>query len=210
MRSMTAHPAWDMNNTAIIILAAGRSARLGSIKQLLHFNQKTLLQHTIDEAVRSGGTPILVITGAHAETVSASIHQNDIEIVFNPEWEQGKGSGIVAGVRNIITAYNAVDQIIIAVCDQPFVSAALFARLYQTQQDSAKNIVAAAYAGTIGTPVLFTRKYFSHLLGLKNEEGAKKILTTNADDIATVDFPEGSIDIDTKEDFENLLKGLSH
>ncbi|MBC7775041.1 MAG: nucleotidyltransferase family protein [Phycisphaerae bacterium] len=198
-----------MNNTGIVILAAGRSSRFGSIKQLLPFNHKTLLQHTIDEAVASGAAPIIVVTGAHAKEVSASISDHKVEIVFNEHWEQGKGSGIVAGVQKIITLNIDIQKIILAVCDQPFVMASLFIQLCQTQKESAMNMVASAYADTIGTPVLFTRKYFDHLLGLKNEEGAKKILMTYGEDVATVDFPQGNIDIDTKADYKTFLSSLS-
>jgi molybdenum cofactor cytidylyltransferase len=198
-----------MDHTAIVILAAGRSARLGSIKQLLQFNDKTLLQHTIDEATASGAAPVIVVTGAHAKEVSTSMDSHKVEIVFNEHWEHGKASGIVAGVQKIIASYPAVQKIIIAVCDQPFVTAALFVQLCQIQQLSEKNIVASAYADTVGTPVLFTQKYFGQLLGLKNEEGAKKLLMSYSEDVATVDFPKGNIDIDTKEDYVNLLSTLS-
>ena len=62
-----------MNNTGIIILAAGSASRFGSAKQLLHFNNKTLLQHVIDEAVGSGVEPIVVITGANAGEIAKNI-----------------------------------------------------------------------------------------------------------------------------------------
>ena len=73
------------------------------------------------------------------------------------------------------------------------------------QNKSGKHIVACTYADTIGTPALFTVKYFGQLLGLKGDEGAKKILKNNREDVATVDFPKGDIDIDTPLDYENLL-----
>lgn len=198
-----------MNNTGIIILAAGRSARLGSLKQLLLFKHKTLLQHTIDEASATGASPIIVVTGAYAKAIETSMDNDKVEIVFNESWEEGKGSGIVAGVKKIITSYKNVQNIILAVCDQPYVTAALFLQLNQTQLESGKNIVASAYADTLGTPVLFTRKYFQQLLDLIKEEGAKKILMTYNEDVASVDFPQGYIDIDTQEDYEGFLSVLS-
>ena len=82
-----------------------------------------------------------------------------------------------------------------------------FQQLYQKQNESAKDIVACAYADTIGTPALFTQKYFDVLMKLEGDEGAKKLMKTYSEDVATVDFPKGYIDIDTKEDYENLLNG---
>ena len=199
-----------MNNTGIVILAAGESSRFGSIKQLKHFNGRTLLQHVIDEAGDSGAAPVVVVTGANADEVSASITGSKINIIFNNHWQQGMASGIVTGIQKINTLNRGLEKIIITVCDQPFVNAALLKQLDQFQQESGKHIVACAYANTIGTPVLFTRKYFDQLQGLKGDTGAKQIIKDHSDDVATVDFPQGAIDIDTKKDYENLLDEQKH
>ena len=170
-----------MNNTGIIILAAGSASRFGSAKQLLHFNNKTLLQHVIDEAVGSGVEPIVVITGANAGEIAKNIKNERVEIVHNENWQQGMASGIVKGVQRLITLNNDIENIIITVCDQPFVSATLFRQLYETQNTGVQHIVASAYADTIGTPVLFTQKYFDALLSLEGDEGAKKVVLANKD-----------------------------
>ena len=194
-----------MNNTGIIILAAGSSSRFGKVKQLLQFNNKTLIQHVIDEAINAGAEPVIVITGANAHEVSKGINNDEVEIVFNKDWKQGMASGIVTGLKKAITLNNDIDKVIITVCDQPFVSSSLFQQLYQRQNESVKHIVACAYADTIGTPALFTQKYFKALLSLKGEQGAKKILKANKEDVATIGFPQGVIDIDKKEDYESFL-----
>jgi len=199
-----------MNNTGVIILAAGNSSRFGSAKQLLHFNGKTLLQHAVDEATEAGAEPVVVVTGANAKEVAGSINIDKVEVVFNEHWEEGMASGIVAGVNAAITYNNNIEKIIIAVCDQPFISSSLFHQLYQTQNEGVQHIVASAYADTIGTPVLFTQKYFDALLSLKGDEGAKKVLLANKDDVATIDFPQGVIDIDTEKDYKDLLDRQKH
>lgn len=193
-----------MINTAIIILAAGSASRFGSVKQLLHFGNKTLIQHVIDEAIAAKAYPVIVVTGAHAEEVSKDIHQK-AKITFNEHWREGMASGIVAGVTKAISLNNDVEKIIIAVCDQPFINADLFKKLYAKQNESGQPIVACAYGDTFGTPVLFTQKYFNDLLGLEGDEGAKKILRSHREDVATVSFPRGEIDIDTTEDYKKLL-----
>jgi len=199
-----------MNNTGIIILAAGSASRFGGIKQLLHFNNKTLLQHVIDEAVDAGAEPIVVITGANADEITRHVNDERIERVYNENWQQGMASGITAGVHKLITLNNDIENIIITVCDQPFVSAPLFRQLYQTQSEGTGHIVASAYADTVGTPALFTQKYFDALLSLTGEEGAKKIIKANENDVTTVDFPQGIIDIDTAKDYKDLLDRQKH
>jgi len=194
-----------MNNTGIVILAAGDSSRLGDIKQLLPFNGKTLLRHVIDEAAEAGARPIVVITGANANKISSSISDSKVSIVANDNWQDGIASGIVAGVHQIIKLDEHIKKIILAVCDQPFVSSELFEQLDQIQNKTGKPVVASAYADTVGTPALFSFEFFDQLLSLKGDEGAKKIMKKNINDVATVDFPKGEIDIDTPIDYENLL-----
>jgi molybdenum cofactor cytidylyltransferase len=200
----------DMNNTGIIILAAGGSTRFGTAKQLLHFNGKTLLQHAIDEAVGAGAEPIVVITGANADKISKNINHEQVQVVFNEGWEKGMASSIVAGMHAGINYNKDIENIIIAVSDQPFVSSSLFKELYKTHEEGIRHIIACAYADTVGTPVLFTRKYFDDLLSLQGDEGAKKILLANTDDVATIDFPQGKVDIDTQKDYEELLDKQKH
>ncbi len=199
-----------MNNSGIIILAAGESSRFGNIKQLLPFNGKTLLQHVIDEAAKAGAQPIVVITGANATKVTASIATGKVNILVNENWQEGMASGIVTGVQNIVNLNEGIKKIIVAVCDQPFVTSALFEQLERMQNESGKPIVACTYADTIGTPALFTIKYFDQLLSLKGDEGAKKILKSNKKDVTMVDFPKGEIDIDTQKDYENLVDEQKH
>jgi molybdenum cofactor cytidylyltransferase len=208
--SMSVQQYGNMNNTGFIILAAGGSSRFGNIKQLLPFHGKTLLQHVIDEATEAGAQPIIVITGANAKEVTASIADSKVRILINENWQEGMASGIVAGVHDIVSLNEGIKKIIVAVCDQPFVTSALFEQLDQMQNKTGKAIVACSYADTIGTPALFATKYFDQLLGLKGDEGAKKILKRYSEDVATVDFPKGEIDIDTQRDYESLLDEQRH
>ena len=194
-----------MNNTGIIILAAGSASRFGSAKQLLFFNQKSLLQHVINEAITAQINSIIVVTGANAELILQSLQQHSIQVVYNEHWQQGMASSIVAGLSEMLLN-KEINEVIITVCDQPFVTAHLFNQLCKKKTESGKNIVACSYADTVGTPVLFTQKYFDKLLHLQGDEGAKKLLKQYHDEVATVSFPQGIIDIDTREDYEKLIQ----
>ena len=199
-----------MNKTGIIILAAGNSSRFGTTKQLLNYNGKTLIQHVADEALNTELSAVIIVTGSNAETVSESLHQQKIEIVFNKDWKQGMATGVICGLSSISSLNKKITNVIIAVCDQPFVSASLFHQLMNKQIETDKHIIACTYADTIGTPALFTQKYFDALMKLQGDEGAKKIFLSNKDDVATVDFPQGNIDIDTQKDYEQLLDKQKH
>src|SRR6186713_1397599 len=193
-----------MSRTAAIILAAGNSSRLGRPKQLLLYRGQTLLTHTTTEAFNAGLHPVVVVTGAFHAEVSDSIRGLPLNIVFNPFWEEGMASGIVAGISNILSLQPDVDSVIIAVCDQPFISSPLLLQLVSMHDASGKGIIACTYADTVGTPVLFGRSFFQQLLALSGTEGAKKLLQQYPGDLATVAFPDGDIDIDTQNDAGKL------
>jgi molybdenum cofactor cytidylyltransferase len=195
-----------MSKTAIIVLAAGNSTRLGAPKQLLPYKEKTLLQHTLDEAKKAGLDPVICVTGYQADRISETISGTGITFVYNNHWPQGMGSGISAGIKQLLDS--DVNSVILAVSDQPHVSSALFRTMENMKNQTGKGIVASSYAGTLGTPALFSKSYFDRLILLNGNEGAKNIVKTNLSDTCSVEFEKGSVDIDTKQDYENLISGL--
>jgi molybdenum cofactor cytidylyltransferase len=200
-----------MNKIGIIILAAGDSSRLGRPKQLLTYRGKTLLTHIITEALTAGLDPVVVVTGAFEAEVSESLRGMAVDTVYNPRWKEGMASGIVAGLSKLIALQQDADPggidpdaAIIAVCDQPYISSSLFRKLVEMYNGSAKGIVACRYSDAAGTPVLFGRDYFAGLLALSGKEGAKQLLKRYPDELATISFPRGDVDIDLEDDFARI------
>lgn len=159
----------------------------------------------MDEAIQAMPFPVIVVTGAIAGQVSASIHNKNVIIVYNKDWNKGMGSGIAIGISKLGMQDDRSKAAIIAVCDQPFVSAELFQNLIQKKEKTGKGIVACAYGNAVGTPVLFDKLYFNQLQDLGGTEGAKLLLKKYSDDVATLQFPEGIFDIDTENDYRNLF-----
>lgn len=191
--------------TGILIIAAGNSSRLGEPKQLLNFNGKTLLRNVVDEAIKVTES-VIVVTGFNHSQISKEIINFEVKIVENINWNEGMGSSIKIGINQLLDRFPEVQKIIISVCDQPFIEASVFSDLIQMQKISQKGIVASKYSDTLGTPVLFTKKYFEELSKLSGQEGAKKILQKFKDDIAEMNFEKGAIDIDTQSDYRKLIQ----
>lgn len=194
-----------MNENVIIILAAGASTRMKQPKQLLPYESQTLLAHTIKEAQKSL-MPVIVVLGANAKEIQGKIKSMQEEIVINEEWETGMSSSIKAGLQKALDNFHEMQNCILAVCDQPYISSVLFQQLVDEKKQVGKNIVACSYADTLGTPCLFDKKYFAELLQLEGDHGAKNILQKYRDDVAVVKFEKGEIDVDTKKDYEEFLK----
>ncbi len=188
-----------------VILAAGRSKRMGQPKQLLLFEGKLLLQHTIDEARASKLSEIVLVLGHEAELILSRIEVNGIRIVYNAEWDSGMASSLLTGIGAISNLGISFDNLIILLCDQPFLNTKLIDELILTQSNTAKPIVACAYEGRAGVPVAFHSSYLCHLMDLKGDEGARKIINEHQHDLALVPFVKGGIDVDTPQDYSSLL-----
>jgi molybdenum cofactor cytidylyltransferase len=194
-----------INNTAIIILAAGSSSRLGRPKQLLNYHGQSLISNIVDAASKTNFRPVIVVVGCYAKEVSHNLKGKDVTLVLNENWAQGLGSGIAVGIANLIKLKPETNDVILAVCDQPFVTSEFLSKLLSIKNKSQKTIVSSAYAGTYGTPVLFDKKHFDALLKLEGNEGAKKIIEQQKDEMLSVPFLQGSFDIDTEADYIKLI-----
>lgn len=193
-----------ITNIAIVILAAGTSSRLGSPKQLLPFRGKNLLRHTVDEALETGCQSVFVVLGANSERLRKELLDKPVSILENTAWEEGLSSSIRYALKNITGTILRPDSIIFMVCDQPYISSSLLLDLVKKKNETGKHIVASSYDNKMGTPALFHRSFFSALMELKGDKGARKLIAENPGQLATVPFPAGITDIDTKEDYENL------
>jgi molybdenum cofactor cytidylyltransferase len=189
----------------IIILAAGNSSRLGRPKQLLPYHNNSLLRNAVEQSRMIPQSTVLVVTGASRETIESELDSEQVMIRYNADWQTGMASSIKTGVSELMLRYPTLDALVIAVCDQPFLDAGIMNALIAAYTTTDKNIIASAYNDTFGTPVLFSEKYFGALQTLEGQEGAKKIILNHDGDITSVSFPKGGIDIDTDEDYSNLL-----
>lgn len=191
--------------TGIVILAAGNSSRLGHPKQLLEYKNSTLLKNTIAAALSVPDSIIILVTGSNSDIIEKSLNCDEIKICFNSDWQSGMSTSIAKGLKELLLLCPDCKSCIFAVCDQPYLTTAVFEDLIDHYQNSEKGIAASAYSETLGTPVLFNEKYFDQLLQLEGHEGAKKIIRRFIDDVVAVPFENGNIDIDTIEDYEKLI-----
>ncbi|TCD07605.1 nucleotidyltransferase family protein [Pedobacter frigidisoli] len=189
--------------TGIIILAAGSSSRLGRPKQLLDFNGKLLIDIVSQAAIKANLGPIIVVLGAHS---SLLIKKLNLDYIINDNWVEGISSSIATGLLHILKVNAKLENIILSVSDQPYISTAIFETLLEQKKKTGKGIIASCYSGISGTPVLFDKRYFAALLALKGDSGARAILLDSSADMETIDFPLGQLDVDTQEDYNKLTK----
>jgi molybdenum cofactor cytidylyltransferase len=190
---------------SVLILAAGAARRMNQAKMLLPFENATILQTIIEKAKEIQPETICVITGYYHDAIITKVQDNKIQMVFNELWEEGMSGSIKKGLSYLVRQNPDIASVLIMVADQPFISAALLKEMVELRIATKKEIVAASYAGIHGTPVLFGRSHFSSLEKLMGDKGARSILHQYPNDLITVEFPLGEVDIDTEDDYQKML-----
>jgi molybdenum cofactor cytidylyltransferase len=194
----------NSSSVGLIILAAGASTRMGTPKQLLTYRGSSFVRNMAEIALSSVCQTIVVVLGAYAERIQPEISNLPVQIVENQQWNQGMSASIRVGIAALNAVNHNLEAVLITLCDQPFVSSQTIDQLVETYCFTGKPIIASEYAKTLGVPALFSRTLFSELIALKSNEGAKKIIQKHSDDVFSVPFSEGAIDIDTPKDYEDL------
>lgn len=194
------------DNVYAIILAAGASSRLGSPKQLLQWRNRPLLEHSILNARSILDDRIIVVLGAHSESIQTAIDLGTVTSIVNPDWQEGMASSIRVGVQALPASAAAV---LILLCDQPLINATHIQSLVDSWQSAPTHIIASQYHHSIGVPALFPAGFFEHLLTLSGDRGAKSLLIQFEKNLLKIPMPEAELDIDSAKDFDHLTSHYS-
>jgi molybdenum cofactor cytidylyltransferase len=188
-----------------IILAAGRSSRLGRPKQLLDLGGKPLLRATLDNALASSLDRVFLVLGHEAVAISRALGLHPATVVVNDHFADGQASSVVAGV-NALPDQTAAAMLLLG--DQPGVTPAIIDGVVAAWRAADAQIAAPVYGGTLGNPVLFRRDLFPELLRLAGDEGARRLVREHSPDVLRVpiDLSDPPPDIDTEADYQRLIE----
>ncbi|MCA0229307.1 MAG: nucleotidyltransferase family protein [Bacteroidetes bacterium] len=197
-----------MNKIGIIILAAGESKRMGSPKQLLQIEGKSLIHRTAEIALATDCYPVVLVIGANKPQIAPEIVDLPLTIIDNPMWHEGMSSSVKIGLAGVYMTYKEVEAVIILVCDQPYLSVSLLERMVEIYTTKKPRLIACRYGEELGVPALFDRTLFEELLDLKGDKGAKPVLMKHLDEAHILQFEAGSIDLDTPDEYQAFLDGI--
>lgn len=200
---------------ALLLLAAGASARLGQPKQLLLYQGQTLLRRAAETAAATGCRPLVLVTGALHEALLPEVAGLPFIVTHNAQWAEGMGASVRAGLAALAAgspgapaAAGAPAAVLLMLCDQPLLAAAHLGELLRVQRETGVAAVASAYAGTVGVPAVFGPALFERLRTLRGASGARQLLAALPPAaLLTVDFAAGTVDVDTPAQYQQLLRG---
>jgi molybdenum cofactor cytidylyltransferase len=195
-------------STSAVILAAGTSTRMGTVKQLLELDGRPLLQHVLDNVRASAVAEIILVLGSSAEAIRREIDAHNVRVVLNDSYLEGMGSSLKAGLSAVNPEAGAA---LIVLADQPFVRPATVNQLIAEQQRSRAQIVIPTHRGFRGNPVLLDRSVFAEVMALGGDIGCRAIFGDHPQGILKVPVDDVGIllDIDRQSDFEALRRAGS-
>ncbi len=185
-----------------IVLAAGRSARLGRPKQLLPYRGRPLLEWALAAMAAATVDPVLVVLGHEAERVLREVDLHGARVVVNDRYAEGLSTSLQAGLAALD---EAVEAAVISVGDQPLLAGETIDALVAASRESGDKIVAADYGDHRGTPLLLHRDLWSLAATIRGDQGARALLRAYDGPIAAVPVPAASAaDVDTWDDYRRL------
>lgn len=185
---------------AAVVLAAGRSTRMGAVnKMLAEIGGKPLVRIAAEQAIASRAKPVIVVTGHEREKVEKALSGLPVRLVHNPDFAEGLGTSLKAGIAVLP---DEADAAIVCLGDMPQVDAALINKLIAAfDPERGALVVVPSIAGRRGNPVVWSRRFFHDLMSIQGDIGARHLIGSYAE--AVVEVPvagEAALtDVDTPE-----------
>jgi molybdenum cofactor cytidylyltransferase len=192
-------------SVAAVVLAAGRSTRMGGPNKLVaEISGKPLVRIAVEEAVASRARPVIVVTGHQRERVEGALADLPVKLVHNPDFADGLGTSVRAGIAAVP---GESDGAVICLGDMPQVDAALIDRLIAAfDPEKGALAVVPTVDGERGNPVLWSRRFFPDLMTIEGDVGARRLIGRYGE--AVVEVPVTGKAVFTDVDTPQALEGL--
>ena len=193
---------------AALILAAGRSSRMGAFKPLLSLGDQTVLERLINLYRSAGISDMLVVLGHQADDVWPILEKQGIPWTINEQYDQGMFSSIQAGVKNLNPDCKAF---FLQPADIPLVRPETISRLIGIRKEKKALIYYPCHEGRRGHPPLISTSLIPAILAFDEPGGMRALLSRYNGEDLNIDCHDPGIlmDIDTPEHYENAINHLA-
>jgi molybdenum cofactor cytidylyltransferase len=189
---------------AAVVLAAGKSTRMGSNKLLKPFKGKPMIRQTVETVLQSRASPVVVVTGHDSSRIREALAGLNVSFVDNPHYHEGLSTSLAAGVAGLPPR---VDGALMVLGDMPLVPVTTLNKLVAAfDPEEGRSICLPVYQGERGNPILWGRQHFPEFQGLKGDRGAKVLLVVNSDHVTEVPVGNEGVltDFDTPDSLARL------
>jgi molybdenum cofactor cytidylyltransferase len=187
---------------AAIVLAAGRSTRMGADNKLLRKLHGTpMVARTVATVAASPASPVIVVTGHEAKAIETALAGQRVQFVANPRYAEGMSTSLKAGLGALP---DDLDGVLVCLADMPAVASADIAKLMAAfNPTEGRAIVVPTHQGKRGNPVLFARGFIDEMRHVEGDAGARAVLSAHPDDVYEVEMQTAGIlaDADTPAAF---------
>ncbi len=187
-----------------IILAAGKSRRMGQNKLLLPFNNKVILQHVLDTAAQTPLSPLILVLGPESNKLQEQISTGRAVVITNHDTSKGYSSSLQAGL-NAIPDQCAGAMFLLG--DQPLLLGDTVEKLIRAFQKEPLRWIAPSWKGQRGNPVIIPASWFNSIFALSGDTGPRQHLRDPAANLKIIEVDDEGVvfDIDSREDYERLI-----
>jgi len=188
-----------------LLFAAGRSRRMGMQKLLLPWRGKPMVAHVVDELLRSPVEDVVVVVGSDGKPIRDAIADRQVRVVINPQPEAEMLDSVRCGLRAISEDVSAV---VVALGDQPGITAEVVETLTQCFQTMGRGIVVPVYQGKRGHPLLFSTAYRDEILARHEGRGLRGLLDAHPEDVYELEVGTSGVlqDVDSREDYRRMIE----
>lgn len=193
-----------MYETAMIVLAAGLSRRMGDVNKLLiEINGIPMIRATVSACAQVCDAPVTVVTGHQAADIEAALDGLNVNFIHNPDFASGQAGSVVAGLKAVPDARTTL----IVLGDQPLLDSAALERLLEAHRASDQTRITMPVNGVDrGNPLVIPLSLKPALLADKTNPGCRKFTRGNPDKVNPVELPDPAYftDLDTMEDLKSF------
>lgn len=187
-----------------IVLAAGKSQRMGKQKLLLPLGDRAVIARVVDEVLASPVDEVLVVVRNNREGIEQALAGRRVQFVENPDADGDMLSSVRCGLRAIWQT----DAVLVVLGDQPGISCHVVAEMVQNLKGDADQIIVPAFRGKLGHPLLFSASYRQEILDAFDDQGLRGLVQAHSESMLEVEVssPEILEDMDLPSDYRRILK----
>jgi molybdenum cofactor cytidylyltransferase len=189
-----------------LVMAAGRSSRMGANKLLMADGERAILARVVEQALAADLAEVVVVCGHQEAEVRAALTGQNVRFVSCPDYAEGLSASLRAGLRALSPE---IDAALVLLGDMPRVGAGLLRRqIAAFNPTEGRAIIVPAYEGKRGNPVLWDRRFFGEMMALAGDVGARHLIGEHAELVTEIEAEDAGIfmDVDTPEAYRDLRR----